>query len=313
MSRSGNDDPKLKVDVGLKASASLEARVSTEIPAQSTGRFLDAITDIFRPFSERRGLKADQIRLQREEVLIEIARKAQERLAIEEQPPSPLPNKFLIPFLEKASLEEEGNVMIERWADLLASCSIEPSQAHPRFVQILSEMTADDARLLHLIALNNFDEVHAPDAAFTDGPITYQPKFIYRQLLDLLTKQRRTKNINRFLDKLYGQIAEVFVNPGIAVIDVAVSFENKFWSFKLDLLPHMHISRVLSREHRALSVLYSLHLLQEHYVEITHNALDIQVWYVSTTDLGVEFMRKCDFELDHRLRASARASVEATK
>jgi hypothetical protein len=36
---------------------------------------VDALTDIIRPFSERRGLKGDQIRLQREEVLVEVARK----------------------------------------------------------------------------------------------------------------------------------------------------------------------------------------------------------------------------------------------
>ena len=61
---SGSNDPKVAVDIGLSAKASLEAKVSTEIPAQSSGRLLDAITDIFRPYSERRGLKADQIRLQ---------------------------------------------------------------------------------------------------------------------------------------------------------------------------------------------------------------------------------------------------------
>jgi hypothetical protein len=84
---SGSSERKVAVDIGLTAKASLEAKVSTEIPAQSSGRFLDAVTDIIRFFSERSGLKADQIRLQREDVLIEIARKARVRLEIENRIP----------------------------------------------------------------------------------------------------------------------------------------------------------------------------------------------------------------------------------
>jgi hypothetical protein len=128
---SGKTDPEVKVDIELGAKASLEAKVSTEIPSKSAGRLVDAITDIFRPFSERRGLKADQIRLQREEVLIEIAHKALTRLQIENQQASPLPNKFLVPFLEKASLEEKDDILLDRWADLLAACSTDPCSAHP--------------------------------------------------------------------------------------------------------------------------------------------------------------------------------------
>src|SRR6516165_972144 len=124
---------KVDVDLGLSARVSLEAKVSTEIPAQSTGRLVDAITDWFRPFTERRGFKADLIRLQREDVLIEIAKKAHRRLEIENAVPSPVPNKFLIPFLEKASLENQDGFLIDRWADLLASSSMHPESAHPRF------------------------------------------------------------------------------------------------------------------------------------------------------------------------------------
>jgi hypothetical protein len=62
-------------DVGLGAKAEIKAEIKTEVPSEASGRFLEAITDIFRPFSEARGLRADQIRLQREDVLIEIAKK----------------------------------------------------------------------------------------------------------------------------------------------------------------------------------------------------------------------------------------------
>ncbi|HKF96322.1 MAG TPA: hypothetical protein VKB96_17365 [Gammaproteobacteria bacterium] len=77
----------LNIDVGAKDEAKFE--VKAEVPATSAGRFVDAVTDVFRPFSERRGLRADQIRLQREDVLIEIAKKARQRLELEQQPITP--------------------------------------------------------------------------------------------------------------------------------------------------------------------------------------------------------------------------------
>ena len=103
----------------------LHVSVKTTVPARSSGRLLDALTDMIRPFTERRGLKADQIRLQREEVLIRIAERALERLRLENAPIKPIPSKGLVPLLEKASLESLGDkVMIELWANLLASAAL---------------------------------------------------------------------------------------------------------------------------------------------------------------------------------------------
>jgi hypothetical protein len=53
-----------------------------KVPSRALGRLtdsasrgLDALVDLIKPFSEARGLRGDQIRLQREDVLIEIAKK----------------------------------------------------------------------------------------------------------------------------------------------------------------------------------------------------------------------------------------------
>jgi hypothetical protein len=48
------------VNIDVKAGARID--VKAEVPSTSVGRFVDAITDLFRPFSEARGLRADQIR-----------------------------------------------------------------------------------------------------------------------------------------------------------------------------------------------------------------------------------------------------------
>lgn len=130
-------------------SAQVKAEVKTEIPSASAGRTLDALVDIIRPFTERRGLKADLIRLQREEVALKIARMAQERIEAASASTQPIPNKGLVQLLEHASLEEAGDdTMVAVWAGLLASAAINGDPSLPRFVSILSQLNGAQARLL---------------------------------------------------------------------------------------------------------------------------------------------------------------------
>lgn len=138
-----SDHPvSVKVDVGAKL------EVKAEIPTSSVGRFVDALTDIIRPLSEGRGLKADLIRLQREEVAYEIAKRAVKRIAVENNP-QPIPLKTLIPLLEKGSQEEASDdFMIDLWANLLTSAGTANSDVSPRFVGIIGELNRRQAKLL---------------------------------------------------------------------------------------------------------------------------------------------------------------------
>jgi hypothetical protein len=144
--------PKVSIEVGAKAE--FRAEVKGEIPSSSMGRLVDALTDVIRPFTERQGLKADQIRLQREEILTLIAVKARERLAIEGKEPSAVPNRILVPLLEKASLSDpEDTTLVEAWTNILASASSEPNQNHALFVDILSKLEAAHLKFLEFLAM----------------------------------------------------------------------------------------------------------------------------------------------------------------
>ena len=178
-----NEAPKvdIKVDVGFGA----KAEIRTEIPAQSSGRLLDALTDMLRPISETRGLRADQIRLQREDVLLEIAKRTRERIDVESGDYLPVPNKVLIPALEKASLEDiQDSDMIDRWAELIASAARSEGIA-PHIVGVLSELSSSQAQLLEDIfwkgnAGAGQSSQHAAAAAevdsiFSKGPFDHRP------------------------------------------------------------------------------------------------------------------------------------------
>lgn len=303
-SMSGSNDPKVAVDIGLSAKASLEAKVSTEIPAQSSGRLLDAITDIFRPYSERRGLKADQIRLQREDVLIEIAQKAQRRLQIENQQPSPLPNKFLVPFLEKASLEELDSVLIDRWADLLASCSIDPQSAHPRFVQVLSELSGRDAQLLKEIAINCINEMEYPHLSYNDGPAEFDPKYVRDDMTKFLINSKSIDDIMKRVDELYDNLLPYFACPGVSLLDIMISSKqdiNKYWSLHFNG-NNKGVPAALAHREYSLDILYSLYLLRQHEIQISDEALEVEIYYVCLTPLAIEFLKKCDCDLERMVR-----------
>jgi hypothetical protein len=150
------------IDVGVKASLEVQAKV----PEEATGRLVTSLTDIIRPFTEAQGLRADQIRLQREDVLIEIAKKARLRAELEKIDIQPVPNKLLVPFLEKASLEIEDKEMQDRWAALLLSTSKGFHARHLTFVDILSRLSSVELLLLEEVC---FSEKNFPATSYPGG------------------------------------------------------------------------------------------------------------------------------------------------
>jgi len=180
-----NDKPDhgmpVKIDVG--ASAKLSIDVKADIPPAAAGRLVDALTDIIRPWSEGRGLRADLIRLQREEVALEIARRA--ALRIELRPdPHPIPLKVLIPLLEKGSQEAPSDdFIIDMWANLLASATAEGSIS-PRFIGILGEMNSRQAKLLVHIGRERGDDA-------TQGSYSAQQLQIENKLTAIFRQRKK--------------------------------------------------------------------------------------------------------------------------
>jgi hypothetical protein len=67
---------------------------------------LDGLTGVIRPLTARMGLKADLIRLQREDVAYRVAVIAAERMRLSKKPVTPVPTKTMVRLLEAASLKE---------------------------------------------------------------------------------------------------------------------------------------------------------------------------------------------------------------
>jgi len=63
------------------------------------------------------------LRIQQDEVITHIVEKAIQILVEEKAAVATFPTKFLVPFLEKASLEDSQSDLLETWATLLASAA----------------------------------------------------------------------------------------------------------------------------------------------------------------------------------------------
>jgi Abortive infection alpha len=160
-------DSSVKIDIGAKLSAELKAEVSKE----SVGRVVDALLDVIRPFTERRGLIADNVRLQRAEVAYKIAKLALESAQLEHLALNPPPLKFTVPFLEKASLEDQDEELHARWSALLVSASTHYDARHLTFTDIMTRLSSDELKLIEEVCLSqaSFPEVYHPDGHITEN------------------------------------------------------------------------------------------------------------------------------------------------
>jgi hypothetical protein len=149
----------IKADLSAKAELSARAELKGEIPPDVIRKGSNVLWDLLSPLTERAGLRGDQLRLQRQDVLVEIAKRARELAAIEQIPLNPLPNKLMVPLLEKASLEDLEGEMLDRWARLMLSAAQEYDAVLLTYVDILSRFGQREARLLRDLCSKGVDTV----------------------------------------------------------------------------------------------------------------------------------------------------------
>ncbi|WP_137129449.1 hypothetical protein [Rhizobium sp. FY34] len=268
----------LKFDIGLSA----KAEVKAEVPTSAMGRLVDSLTDAIRPFTEHRGLRGDLIRLQREDVLIEIAKRASKRLALESAMPQPVANRILIPLLEKASwTDPDDNLLIDSWANLLVSATSSPNPNQAIAVDILSKLDT-----LHVKLLND-NISKASDKDFGDVPLDYDEHSVRESVNNIFGKiyakgafdvDEMDKKISILLD-----VPGVFYNAGGFNAESGEAYE-------LSGTPYVRGQEELKE------ALVSLNILKEYFIkniEVPGGIIWLQ--YYVLTWFGVEFLEACTF------------------
>src|SRR5437870_3179575 len=61
--------------------------------------------------------------------------------------PQTVPPRLFLPIMEGASIQDDEDLH-SRWAALLANAAVSPTLVHPSFIEILKQLTPEDAQLL---------------------------------------------------------------------------------------------------------------------------------------------------------------------
>jgi hypothetical protein len=208
---------KRSPNVNLEASAKMAAIAKYEvkktvheiIPEDVTRAKAGAWLTLISPINQWAGLKGDALankrallRLQQEDTLAEIAVRARARINALKSPKA-LPNKFIFPLLEKASLEEPDSDLINLWANLLASAAEDYQPHYVHFANIISQISSRQAKIFT-------DLIGTSDARVLEISLDllrseFDSEFMKTHLVDAFNAQlpslQTAENVLDFLDK----------------------------------------------------------------------------------------------------------------
>ena len=286
-------DSTPRVEIG--ASAKVEATAKYEvkktvhevIPEDVTRAKACTWLTILSPITQWAGMKGDEIaykrsllRLQREETLAEIAKRVKPKIrSITE--PTPVPTKFLVPFLEKASLEDAGSDLTELWANLLVSAAQDYDPQYVHFINIIAQISSRQARaFMNLLGTNN--------ATSLEDIVEYTN---IRSIMESSIK-RQLEAIKYVLgDRFYPMefIEDLHVEPGIDIVYYDIlDGQCTFGKPKGD---DIDATAILAKDYAVLEAM-GLTKFGEMNIELS-GGWRISVMFYGVTSLGIEFAKAC--------------------
>jgi hypothetical protein len=284
-----------KVEAVVKATVQRKKTITEIIPPDVTRAKASAWLALISPITEWAGLRGDQLRhkrtllrIQQESVLAKIAQQTNERLAYEGKGTTPIPNKFLIPFLEKASTEDIDSELIATWANLLASAATDFDPHMVRFCSILSEIGFLEGQFLHRLCREARGLDHDALTRIEDVPFSFSAIQITRDM-------SKTIDIDKSLRENMDHVISTHECPGGILVLLGLSIEDEEVSETHELGDE--------KWERSVSLLQSLGLI-EHHLFIT-GEVEHYSWFVETislTSFGVAFVTACDPEIKAAFR-----------
>jgi hypothetical protein len=281
-----------KIAAIAKASYARKKTTTETIPPDVTRAKASAWLDLISPLTEWAGLKGDELRskrallrLQREDILDAIVTRARKKIGNLAHLNKPIPNKFLVPFLEQASLEEPESSLIDMWASLLSSAAQNFSSHHTHFVSIISRLSAKQGLILKSII--GTESAHDLDLAMDNlreyG--VFQSYHIRKEIERVASKLTERTN-----DAFFAEIEQLFNHPAIEVVHVGA--ENLATKDYFTLV--FSYNTYKDDDEVDYAILEAVGLIKR--VEI--DFFDVSDWAISTiyyllTDLGFHFAVAC--------------------
>jgi hypothetical protein len=273
--------------------------ITEVIPPDVTRAKASAWLDLISPVTEWAGLKGDELRarrqllrVQKEEALTQIALRAGPKLRTSSV--KPIPNKFVVPFLEQASLEEPDSSLIDMWADLLVSASENFASYHTHFVSIMAQLSAKQGELLKKIV--GTTEKHEMEIAQDNIRMWYAESrikgHIYRSLFEKVKETREELSVQEVNDMLQDTFSQIGIDP------VYVSFEDlsKKEQYEIDL----EWAHFRDADEVDYAILEAVGLIRRVEAYFSYGEWEFELIYYYVTDLGAHFANSCGIVADSK-------------
>lgn len=253
-----------------------------------------ALDDLFGPsFREFGEYLADKVRFHRLNSVRKIAQKAKKLTADSGDYIEPPPLKFLVPFVESASLEDEADeVMTDLWAKLLADASSDYDIKQVHFIRILREISGREARLLHAMATRSRG-TGGKIISYVDEAAMAQLHLARSSVSDFLDARLATKMP---LTEIAPDFVKQYEVPGCHMhfVDVVERENEGGWTTVDDGISGIRTD--LYKEYGSLTfeLLRAASLIEEFRVDIVEQGfygIEIHAW--AFTRLGAEFYENC--------------------
>lgn len=289
------DNKPVKVEAVAKATYKRERNITETVPPDVTRAKASAWLDLISPVTEWAGLKGDelrhrreQLRLQREDVLAEIAQRYIERRGNLDAPITPVPVKFLVPYLEQASLESPDSSLVDLWTDLLLSATYNFEPSHIHFVSIISRLSAKQGEIFRQIVGTTNAEFLEDRRDFINA---YMSTTNIRTSIELFVKDKSNTLGKELSDAEFETvIQDMLAPPGIAVAHS--SFENNKTSDYYDVdFDYMNYKDDLELDYSILEAVGLIKEIDTDFFDVEHWSVCMSLYVV--TNLGMHFAKAC--------------------
>lgn len=275
------------------------------------------------PVGEASEILSDKVRFYRWRSALATLEKARKFAAKNNIKPNEVPLKFLVPFLESCSLEEEGSELEDYWAKILAGAIQDKRRAKNAYIDILKGSTTSEIKVLNLLTDKKFERLLRKAPGLGEAPpsmiINALTTMRRMQLADHLEKsilyiinfyeedlKAEAENVEEFLLALASH-----EHPPVRIENIIISDRLGAHSYAEEIGPHEH-HRIKGRWKKTLEnkALFGANLdLVVKRAELdalsakglvdrtthTFDAYDGHGFFtlVSPTPLGVEFVCAC--------------------
>jgi Abortive infection alpha len=283
-----------KTNVGLGASVgyNIKKEIKQNIPQDVTRARAAAWLQLISPLTEWAGLKSDELRfrrealrLQREETLTRIANSIKRNKVVAK---TPIPTKFMVSFLEKASLEAPDDPLVELWARLLASAANNYGSHHLHFVALINQMDAKQAQLLE--DLIGTESAREAELAMDHISIALTNVHSMGSLRDDF-REKEVWSADEIEAKVWHHLNRIAVEPVHASFDIRTSGQADPLDGYYDIEVASNYQDQLQVDYAILESLRLIELVETGFFDINNFSVTLVYYHLST--LGLEFAKAC--------------------